>query len=217
MKPAIVSMCSREYLPLAELTIEQNKRPYCERYGYDLYFNVVDSTSSKTAGYDRFQWILNRLMAQVPNEWFWIQGVDTAIMNFNIRMEEFIDDQYHFIIARDPNALNADSILLRNSEEGENFVRALLASRKWFTVNRLYADSSAITEYQTRPEWEWMIKVVPQKSFNSMDFPIYNQPDVYHAGLPGQFTDGDFLLHWGAKPLDQRLILAAEGLKRVIR
>lgn len=215
---AIVALVSVDYQPLAEITIMQNKLPYCERWDYRCYRQHVEKTDAKKAGYDRLEFVLELMNFTKPSaSWFWCQGVDTMIMNFTIPMESFIDDNYHLIIARDCYSLNGDSVLIRNSREGRHLLYRMISERDWYEnmANAPYADCSAYDDLSKDPKWKHLIKVVPQKSFNSADYTLYNMPEL--LGHPGQYSEGDFLLHWGGLPLARRIELAKEHLTKVIK
>lgn len=221
---AIVALVSREYQPLADITIEQNKKPYCVKWGSILFTAQIDSTDAKKAGYDRLEAVIKIMKENlhgIPEDqkplWFWCQGVDTMIMNFTIPMESFIDNNYHLIIARDCYSLNGDSVLIRNSREGRHLLYRMISERDWYEnmANAPYADCSAYDDLSKDPKWKHLIKVVPQKSFNSADYTLYNMPEL--LGHPGQYSPPDFLLHWGGLPLARRIELAKEHLTKVIK
>lgn len=199
-KPAIVSYCSEEYKPLAELTVNQNKAVYCQKYGYDNYIKYVESTTDKLAGFDRMEY-LAELMRTTTNSWFWVMGVDTMIMNFNTKIEDFIDDKYHFIISKDCNGFNADSYLIRNSVMGKKWLNFILSKRKEYE-NDTWVEQRVIMHFAETPEWQPFIKTVPQQSFNSYEYGLYNIPRE-----EGNFKEGDFLIHWPGCSLKQRLEL----------
>lgn len=214
---AIVALVSRDYQPLADITIEENKRPYCARWGNRILEFNVEKTDAKKAGYDRMEKVLEIMLSRDYIDWFWLQGVDTMIMNFTIPMESFIDDNYHLIIARDCYSLNGDSVLIRNSREGRHLLYRMISERDWYEnmANAPYADCSAYDDLSKDPKWKHLIKVVPQKSFNSADYTLYNMAEL--LGHPGQYSEGDFLLHWGGLPLARRIELAKEHLTKVIK
>jgi len=66
------------------------------------------------------------------------------------------------------------------------------------------------------------IKIVPQRTINSYNYDLYpgSIPHVYKKDLlgnDGQWQSGDFLIHWPGIPLAQRLVLAQDMLKQVIK
>jgi hypothetical protein len=214
---AIVALVSRAYQALADITIEQNKRPYCALHGYRFLEYNIEATDAKKAGYDRLERVIEAMKSKDYIEWFWCQGVDTMIMNFTIRMESFVDPNYHLIIARDCYSLNGDSVLIRNTRQGLHLLYRMISERDWYEdmANAPYADCSAYDDLSKDPKWKHLIKVVPQKSFNSADYTLYNMPEL--LGHPGQFSSGDFLLHWGGISNERRMQLAQDHLGKVIK
>lgn len=212
-------MVSEEYAGLAEITIDQNKVPYCEKWNYGRFTYRVLTTDAKQAGYDRLQYLLYFLesMNELSPEWFWLQGADTMIMDFTVPIDHFVDNNYHCIIGRDCYSLNGDSVLIRNSRKGRHLVYRMLSERDWYVdmKNAPYADCSAYVDLSNDPKWKGVIKEIPQKSFNSADYTLYGMPEL--LGHPGQYTPGDFLIHWGGLPLEVRIREAKRRLLEVKR
>lgn len=205
----IVSYYSAEYEPLAALTVA-NKREYAERYGYRVEAKQVEQTCQLRAGYERIDYVLTLL--QEPVRWLWVMGCDTMIMNFDQRIESFVDDNYHFIISHDGQCLNGDSYLVRNSPQGKALLQHLIDTQELYREH-IWADSQAMTEAADEPAWRWLIKVVPQQGFNSYDPRWY----PHQAGTFAEFKEGDFLIHWPGLSLEQRLEMAREYLPKVQR
>lgn len=207
MNIGIVSYCSKQYKPLARITVEENKWEYCARHDYTLNVRYVPETCSRTAGYERMNYVMELLTGEV--DFLWVQGVDTMIMNFQTKIESFLEAGAHFIISRDINILNADSYIIRNSLSGKMILRSLIGNRANYE-NHVWADSEAINCYHK--EMPNRIKVLPQKSFNSYDYNLYNR-----SFPEGQYSEGDFLIHWPGLGLEKRLELANEYKGKVIK
>lgn len=187
----------------------RNKIPYCAIHGYDFYFQSVKRTNSRVAGFDRIEFILGLMEIQENesprNDWFWAMGVDTMIMNLGIRIEEFIDNNFHFIISRDFNTFNADSYLIRNSTEGRAWIRFILSQRKNYESNPVQ-ECACVAEHAQDNEWNSIIKEVDQKSFNSYEHDLYGLPTT----TKGEYSDGDFLVHWPGVSLQKRMDLSSK-------
>ena len=112
MKNAITTLHTPwNYQELADLT-NPNKQRYCDKHGYDFvpHFTnfdfdkyYVDENRPKGmanwhGGFEKIGLVL-RLLKSGKYDWvFWL-GTDTLITNFDIKIEEVIDNDYHFIVA----------------------------------------------------------------------------------------------------------------------
>lgn len=129
MKNAITTLHTPwNYQELADLT-NPNKQRYCDKHGYDFvpHFTnfdfdkyYVDENRPKGmanwhGGFEKIGLVL-RLLKSGKYDWvFWL-GTDTLITNFDIKIEDVTDNNYHFIIANDCNEWNSDSFLARSTQ-----------------------------------------------------------------------------------------------------
>ena len=212
MKIALISLNSAEYAPLADLTFYKNKMLYCQKYGYD-YINRTDGLTNLKIGYVKI-FVIKQILDKMEHDWLYWCGCDTLITNFNKKLEDFCDDKYHFIVAVDCNALNADSFFIRNSPEGRNYINTLL-SRMPTYISHPWCEQQAMID--SIDEFQDIINIVPQKLINAYDYSLYpdrpNELDV--NGNNGAWSPGDFLIHWPGITLPKRLELARKYLALV--
>jgi hypothetical protein len=110
---AIVSLHTPNYQVLADFTWNQNKQEYADKHGYKTILKLDNFKGNMTIGYEKI-FFLQDIMRENPNiEWFWWLGTDTMITNYNIKIEDVIDNDYHFIIGTDGNGMNADGFFIR--------------------------------------------------------------------------------------------------------
>lgn len=141
------------------------------------------------------------------------------IMNFGRRLEEFIDPNFHFIIAGDFNGLNADSYLVRNTPEGRCWLEFILSQRANYEKSLFVEQSVMIDWHQREPFKDW-VKVVPQNGpdgINAYEMGLYK---VFAPGTPeferGQWQPGDFLVHWPGRMLSERMELALAASGKIV-
>lgn len=221
---ALVELHDEKYQPLADLTWESNKVPYAKRYGYH-YFCKKDNLRENTAmGYQKI-WYLKELMNDHPEiEWFWWTGTDTMIMNHSTRLEDRVNNAYHFIICVDTNGINADSFLIRNTEQGREFIDSVLAietecSKEWDCEQRGIAFVLGLPytaqyigvhpdKFQITNKWKDLVKIFPQRYMNGYNYNFYHHKDHRDAfGYDGNWNFGDWLIHWPAISLENRISL----------
>jgi len=214
MNFAIVSLNDRNYQPLASLTWDQNKVLYAEQHDYayccknDGFYNVV-------IGFEKM-WFLRDMMETYSDlDWIWWTGCDTLITNMTIKLEDRVDNNYHFIIATDCNGINADSFLVRNSPEGRKYVDLIISKYEEYK-DHVWAEQQAIID--SLEDNNDIIKIVPQRDLNAYDYGLY--PDcqpIDKNGNDGQWKVGDFLIHWPGRSLYERLHLAQFYMAQTIR
>jgi hypothetical protein len=214
MKFCLASLYMPNYAPLAALTIDQNKIPYCERHGYE-WCVMVDGFGDNL-GFDKIRHILDIMEANESYDWIYYCGCDTLITNFNILLEDLADNDFHLIIANDVNGWNADSFLIRCSPEGRDFMQRVLAEEPRLK-SHVWAEQMGMIELGER--LPHLVKVLPQKMLNSCQYDLYGFSGLVldKLGNPGEWTPGDFLIHWSGCGLQQRLKLAEKYLPLVQR
>jgi hypothetical protein len=81
-------------------------------------------------------------------------------------------------------------------------------------------ENQYIQDCVTGTFWRSVIKVVPQRLFNSYDYttmPKYAHVEHKDAmGVNGQWQSGDFMIHFPDKKLEERVHLAKLYLEKVI-
>ena len=213
MNIAVVSLNNQGYQPLADLTWDQNKALYAERHGY-AYACKTDNFYNVNIGFEKI-WFLRDMLEGYPDiEWIWWTGCDTLITNFTIKLEDIIDNNYHFIIATDCNDINADSFLIRNSPEGRAYIQMIIGQYPLYYNHNWAEQQVMIDTYEDNKD---IIKIVPQKTFNSYDCKLYpTQAAVDRHGNSSDWTKGDLLIHWPGTSLPHRMQLAQYYLTQVV-
>ena len=165
MKFVLVSAHDEKYKPLAELTLHNNKKIYCERHGYKLHY--VDDLGEKIAGkpvkcilppipekYIPGGWgkifVIKDAMEKYPDtDWVFNSDCDVMITNMTIKLEDIIskiaDQNTHIIIPADINGINCGNMFIRNSPIGKAFLDTIIAGmplyRNWYMFeNQLIQD-----------------------------------------------------------------------------
>lgn len=239
MTIAMVSLYTNKYKKLQELTWDKNKKLYCEKYNYKAYLldtNTATVDPNNNYIYDKLGYLdpetygvsyikvvgLQKIMHDNPDhEWLmWCDG-DALITNFNIKIESFLDDNYHFIISPDINSISAGIFCIRNSDLGRKYINTMVYYKNHF----MHEQDFMIKTYDMFKDF---IKIVPMRTFNSYcfsDYPIYGKYDNPTTkdglGYSGQWEPGDFIMHWTSGHsgigLKKRLALAEKYLPQVIK
>lgn len=230
MSIAVVTTYTDNLKQLAEITWFNNKKLYCKKHGYATH--VLDSTIPidyhDNFQYDKLGYLpkeyfghvyvkisgIQKLLHEHP-EYSWLMwcDIDTLITNFNIKIESFIDDNYDFIIASVFNGINAGVFCIRNSEKGKEYIDNMMKYRSYF----MHEQDFIIKTYNM---YEKIIKIVPQKTFNSFCFSDGLHKDATSSkdtfDMEGQWEPGDFLMHWPGSTTEERIKLAKKYINKVI-
>lgn len=153
-------------------------------------------------------------MTEYELDWVWMVGVDALVMNYSIKLESFLpnNETEHLVVCHDGQCLNADSVLVRNSEQGRNLLKNILENEPEFIWHD-WADSWQLTYYKCMKRWRDVIRVIPQKSFNSYPAEMY----PHQKGTFAPFEKGDFLIHFPGLSLESRLDLTRRYLMKVAK
>jgi hypothetical protein len=178
------------------------------------------------SGFEKIYLAKDTLEAHPEYEWIWWTGTDSMITNFSTKIEDKIDNNYHFIVAVDVNGINADSFLVRNTPEGRGFLDQVLAledaSMKFWDTEQRAMDTVLGFPGTSEPGWPFgdqltvpeqfqsIVKIVPQRYMNGYNYKFYHYTDHRDKlGIDGNWQPGDWLIHWPAIGLPDRVKLFA--------
>jgi hypothetical protein len=165
MKFVLVSAHDEKYEPLAQLTLDQNKKIYCEKHGYQLH--ASRDCGATLAGKPMMAklppipdthiplgwgkiYVMKEAMEKYPQcEWIFNTDCDAMITNMDIKLEDIIlktsAQNTHIIIPTDVNGINCGNMFIRNSPMGKAFLDTIIAGmplyRHWYMFeNQLIQD-----------------------------------------------------------------------------
>lgn len=224
---ALITHHDDKYQALAKYTWHENKIEYANKHGYGYHAKTGDWVSSLT-GFEKIHYA-RQILEDYPNyEWIWWTGTDTLITNFLIKIQDRIDNNYHFIISADILGLNADSFLVRNTIEGRNFLDDIInlkskTSEFWDSEQRAICNLLGFPgtgeahwptgkDLVVKNNYKSTVKVMHQRYMNSFNYYLYdvykNVPHLDRKGDDGNWRFGDWLIHWPATSLEYRQELA---------
>ena len=206
-KMAIVSIFNDNHKDLAEFTWNNNKAKYAEKHGY-LAVAKTDNFSPEQVHFDKFIHLLDVMEKNPEVDWVWWLDNDAMITNFNIKLENLIDADYHIIMATDIAALNTGSFIVRNSSQAKEWLNFLLSKKKEYKNDKKWFEQQAVIDFY--PRFQNLFKIVPQQWLNSYDYKMYNVEGIDLLGLDGQWYPGDFVIHCPGLPNETRVVLAQQ-------
>lgn len=235
---AIMSLNNELYQPLADITWHQNKKIYAQMHGYETFNRTTDFNPNISLGYQKIYDIKHVMETRPDVEWIWFTGCDSLITNLSIKIEDKIDNRYHFMISVDFNCANADSFLIRNTPQGQSFIDYLIevepnARNEWDLESRAIAWALGtptfgniwpnIPYYPISDRFKNIARIYPQTYMNSYNYDIYFNRYISPAagdydvlGYRGNWKKGDWLIHWPGTRLDERMHFANFYMQHVV-
>ena len=211
----LATMHESSYSDLAAVTCDKNKVPYCERHGYELA--VKTDEWSDVIYFDKIQYLIDILENNPDVKWIWWLDCDALITNFNKKIEDYVDDNYHIIISTDVNGINCGSFFVKNSPQALEWLHMILDHKERYKIKKWDnpEQTPMIMTYIKYRDW---IKLVPQKEINSYNYallyPTLDNHDM--LGVVGEWEPGDWVLHWPGIPNQLRLQIAAKVVPQIV-
>ncbi len=215
---AVVSLNDEHYRPLMDITWT-GKIAYCKRWGYTpVHFLQPERTqeSRDTEGHN--QWYgfakIKRILEVLETglyDWVFFTECDSLITNHDIKLEDIVDNNYHILLTSNFDGINMGHVFARNTPEAKAYLELIYSLYgKYRTCG--YAEQQAVMD--TRDQYNKIIRIMPQKMFNSHDHFLYEHYKVPKErrkdvlGNSGEWEPGDFSVHWCGFGLPERLRFA---------
>jgi hypothetical protein len=203
----VINNFTDNYRPLVDKTWYLNKLPYCEKHGYSHELQFLESSLPMHEYQIEKIKFIQRVVNDSPEDsWIWWTGADLMITNFLIKLEDIVDNNYHFVTATDFNGINADSFLIRNSQQGRDYLNMIAEKLPNYTH---WEGEQGIMKDTYEQYKDIVIKLVPQRTMNSYNYSLYKgrgpEPMLDKLGNVGDWRIGDFAIHWPAQSLEFRL------------
>ena len=241
MKIGLCTIYTKNIMDLAAITVECNKRMYCDRHEYK-FFKKTGDFSVKDIGFEKLVFVRDTLLNN-DLDWIYWCGADTLITNYTIKLEDLIHTNYNLIVTCDIWDWNLDSFLIKNDSKSIDFLNKIISKYDQYINDqgkpRLqnayqkdgcqigWAEQAAIIEEckleffkpDIKPEYIDFVKEVPQKTMNSYLYFWYpshfHQKGLDYRNRNGQWSEGDFLVHWAGMPNETRISYALKMIKSV--
>jgi hypothetical protein len=211
---AVASLHDANYSDLAQLT-DAPKQEYCDLHGYQ-FFVLNEMKYSTITGFNKIHFTLDLFKQHPEIEWLLFSECDAMITNLTIRIEDRVDNDYHFIVPVDRLNLNSGNFLARNSEQGRAYLQMIVDSEAAYKDVE-WAEQQVIID--TIEQYQDIVKIVPQKYMNSYEPEIYDYCDARFdvLGNSGAWEPGDWIVHWPGTYKPTRISRANHHLPNLIR
>lgn len=128
-------------------------------------------------------------MKSNKHKWILWTDADSLIMNFNIRLEDLIDNKYNLIISRDFNNINSGQFLIKCNKANKRFLNKVYAYEECI-YSGYWEQSAIIIELETNRKYEKTVKIIPQRQINS--YP----EELGGFSSTSTYQTGDFIIHF---------------------
>jgi len=211
---AVASINLPNYQDLADLT-DAPKQEYCDLHGYK-FFVLKEKKFSECMGFNKIGFVLDLFERYPDIDWLLFTECDATITNLTICIEDRIDNDYHIIIPVDRLNINAGNFLVRNTEQGRAYLQMIMAAEPAYRDHE-WAEQQVIID--TIDEYMDIVKIVPQKYMNSYIQAPYDYCDVRTdvLGNSGEWTSGDWIVHWPGLHKPLRMDQAQKMLTQIVR
>jgi hypothetical protein len=169
----VVTVNDELYKPLAEWTVDKNKKVYCERHGYVLkhYEDGAESLVGKPMragnppipedhlpiGWAKVYAMKDAFEKYHDCEWIFNTDCDSMITNMDIKLEdiikEYADENTHVLIPADCNGINCGNMFIKNSPIGKAFLDTIIAGmslyRNWYMFENQLIQDLCVGTYLT--------------------------------------------------------------------
>ena len=179
----VTSLHTKSFEPLAEWTLYKNKKRYCEKHGYTLYY-VTDGGNEVSGlkliagdlpvpedhtpmGWGKI-YLMKDAMEKYPEaEWIFNADCDTMITNMEIKLENIVaahtHPNTHIIVPSDCNGINCGIMMIRNSPIGKAFLNTIIAGEPFYRYCGMFENQ--LIQDMLLGQWLWMGEKTPGGSF----------------------------------------------------
>ena len=232
----MLQMYDSNYKELAEITKTNNKK-YCDIHGYDyICYDRKIINDDKTFHWQRYPMIKRHLRNY---KWLFFLDIDAMIMNYNIKLEDLIDDNYHIIMENMGDLTDvqdetnkkycdinynpiASAILLKNSKTVCDFLDDVYNNVLNCNINLQYDNSAVRCTIGYFNKYKKVSKMYPidSKKLNAVWYS--NKPSyILHNGPKWNdnknfYEIGDFLIHIVAYDTEERISLLKQFVPYII-
>ena len=190
MNIALINLYDDNYQSMADLTTPI-KTAYCEKHGYKFFEKINGFIPNITVGYQKCFWLADLMLEHPEIEWFLHLGTDCLITNHSIKLESFIDNDYHFMVTKDDTGINGENFFIRNTPEGREYIENLKQIHPvWNT------EEGNMRDDEKNPKWNKITKYLSQSTINSYDHQWYpHKKSTDQLGGKLGWEKGSFVLH----------------------
>jgi len=206
MKICVLVSYDEGYKIMASYTVRDNIRKYCDLHGYDLHIDYQEKFSNgKPSQWQKIR-AARELLETNKYDWVFYLDTDCIIMNPDIKLESFLDDNCSFIVPRhcieavdtptSEGNIISSQFFVKNDEFGIAILDEIWLAEGNDKVNQFDYEGRQIRILINNGKYKNRIKLVEEKRLNR--FWYFNNPFMVFK-LKGinenVWQKGDFIIH----------------------
>jgi hypothetical protein len=224
IKFCVLLTYDKGYQRMASYTVDLNIKKYCEIHGYDLHIDYQEKFSNgKPAQWQKIR-SARELLETNKYDWVFYIDTDCIIMNPDIKLESFIDDDCSFIIPQSPGAVdtpitaipNVESIItsqffVKNDECGKNLLDDIWLAQDNNRIQEFDHEGRQLRMIINEGKYNNRIKIVEEKRLNR--FWYVNNPFMvfnFKGINDNVWQEGDFIVHVTTYDTETRVRLLSD-------
>jgi hypothetical protein len=176
---------------------------YCKRHGYQHWYHYgFDYEEDVYYAIQRLIYIHDRFLDGRADV-VWVLNLAAVITD----MAREIPVTRGVAITRDPNGLNAGSMILHRSDTLLRWLEHVIDES--INSTHFFYEQHAIQRAQRSSQWHRLYNVLPHPSINQYAYWEYN----WSVNNPQNWKPGDFVIHFPGLPFSRRIELISKTLK----
>jgi len=209
------------YKRMASYTVEKNIRKYCQLHGYDLHIDYQEKFSNgKPAQWQKIR-AARGLLDTHKYDWIFYLDTDCLIMNPNIKLESFIDDDCSFIVPKhsikavdtptSEGNIISSQFFVRNDECGIDILDEIWLAQDNDKVEEFDYEGRQIRMIINDGKYGTRIKLIEEKRLNT--FWYVNNPFMVFSfrGINDNiWQQGNFIVHVTGYKTEERVRILSD-------
>jgi hypothetical protein len=221
MKICVLVSYDEGYKRMASYTVRDNIRKYCDLHGYDLHIDYQEKFSNgKPSQWQKIR-AARELLETNKYDWVFYLDTDCIIMNSDIKLESFIDDNCSFIVPRhcieavdtptSEGNIISSQFFVKNDEFGKDILDEIWLAEGNDKVNQFDYEGRQIRILINNGKYKNRIKLVEEKRLNR--FWYFNNPFMvfkFKGINENVWQKGDFIIHVTGYDTEARVRLLSD-------
>jgi hypothetical protein len=209
------------YKRMASYTVEKNIRKYCDLHGYDLHIDYQEKFSNgKPAQWQKIR-AAKELLETNKYDWVFYLDTDCIIMNPDIKLESFVDDNCSFIVPKhsikavdtpifEGNIISSQ-FFVKNDKNGMDILDEIWLAEGNEKVEKFDYEGRQIRMIINSGKYKDCIKLIEEKRLNrfwyvSNPFMVFNFKGIND----NIWEEGDFIVHVTGYKTEQRVEILSD-------
>ena len=221
MKICVLVSYDEGYKRMASYTVRDNIRKYCDLHGYDLHIDYQEKFSNgKPSQWQKIR-AARELLETNKYDWVFYLDTDCIIMNPDIKLESFMDDNCSFIVPRhcieavdtptSEGNIISSQFFVKNDEFGKDILDEIWLAEGNDKVNQFDYEGRQIRILINNGKYKNRIKLVEEKRLNR--FWYFNNPFMvfkFKGINENVWQKGDFIIHVTGYDTEARVRLLSD-------